>query len=411
MDDSVLNILERMAENGTAPDEGCSLFGVGYEDAFERLTRVYLDKAFARGRSAEKFIVGPFGSGKTHFLRQLMEIARHDIGCATAEITLNRDLDYTKTLAVYTEIARELKTPGSDGRGIPNLIETAFEKVKRSAAESGLDTTVAFRGWVAGLEMLDLEEPSFARVIRGCIDARLADEQERFKIHCRWLSGEVADRRLADEVGATPVKSADQNRFGRRALQSLCQFIRHAQFAGTVIGFDEAEQSFSVSRKRMDAILSMLQSSINATADLKKGAALIVYALTPDVVEKMENFAALQQRVADPGPGQGFFDGNTRAPKIDLTRRDDPARELEAIGVKLVDLLYEAFATELRLDRSQVNETIRVIAEQVARDDAAASNRRTMAKQTCSVLLRCYEDGVLEYNPADDQTDDEEAEV
>ena len=69
-------MFERISENGTAPSEGCKLFGVGYEEAFERLKRKYIIERFERGDSAEKFVHGPFGSGKTHFLRQLMEIAR-----------------------------------------------------------------------------------------------------------------------------------------------------------------------------------------------------------------------------------------------------------------------------------------------------------------------------------------------
>ena len=62
----VLDILERIAETGTAPTDGCHLFGVGFEDAFERLKKKYLEGRIARGGSAEKFIVGPYGAGKTH---------------------------------------------------------------------------------------------------------------------------------------------------------------------------------------------------------------------------------------------------------------------------------------------------------------------------------------------------------
>ena len=72
---NVVGILERVAENGHAPKAGCHLFGVGYEDAFARLRKTYFVDRFQNGGSAEKFVVGPFGSGKTHFLRELLEIA------------------------------------------------------------------------------------------------------------------------------------------------------------------------------------------------------------------------------------------------------------------------------------------------------------------------------------------------
>ncbi|MFA5385207.1 MAG: hypothetical protein WC364_11190 [Eubacteriales bacterium] len=53
----IVDMLERMAEHGHAPQDGCSLFGVGYEDAFKRLREAYLERRFKRGGSAEKFVV------------------------------------------------------------------------------------------------------------------------------------------------------------------------------------------------------------------------------------------------------------------------------------------------------------------------------------------------------------------
>ena len=41
----VVEILERIAEHGTAPKDGCSLFGFGYEEAFDRLSSA-LDHGF-----------------------------------------------------------------------------------------------------------------------------------------------------------------------------------------------------------------------------------------------------------------------------------------------------------------------------------------------------------------------------
>ena len=94
MEIDVLALLESLAEKGTPPTDGCTLFGVGYDDAFERLKRTYLERRFSNGGSAEKFVVGPFGSGKTHFLRQFLEIAR-DMDCVTAEVPLTRSFDIT----------------------------------------------------------------------------------------------------------------------------------------------------------------------------------------------------------------------------------------------------------------------------------------------------------------------------
>jgi hypothetical protein len=389
----LLSMIERIAETGTAPRDGCSLFGVGYEDAFARLQSVYLDKRFARGGSAEKFVIGPFGSGKTHFLRQLMELAR-DQGCVTAEISLNRDIDFVQSLVVYREVAREIRPPGSEQTGVGALLDAALERVRAQAPTADAIEPL-LHGWVSALEGHQLKHDGFARMMRRALDARLREDDTTFEACCRWLGGEVHDRILAKDLGVAVVAKAEQNIFARRATLSLFQFVRFARFPGTVVTFDEAEQGLAVDKRRMQRILSMLQSDINAIADLEGGSALVVYALTPDIVEQMERFAALAQRVADPGPGSGFFDGNARAPKIDLRHRGEPARELALMGRQLAEVLYQHASPPPAIPREAVLERIETLASEVATDDPSTSSRRTMMKRTASVLMQVVEEGTL----------------
>jgi hypothetical protein len=392
---NVIAMIERMAEYGTAPSDGCALFGVGYEEAFARLRAKYLDERFARGDSAEKFVVGPFGSGKTHFLRQLMELARA-MDCATAEVALNKDLDFTRSLVVYREVTREIRTPGADERGIRPLLAAALDQVRgRAAGNAALgDRLVA--GWIAGLDKTDFELETFGRVLRQGFEAQLREDDATFVAACRWLDGEVSERTLARELGLTPVAKAEENLHGRRMLLSLFQFIRAAGFRGTVVSYDEAEQGLDVARRDLPRILSRLQSNINAVADLRNGAALIVYAFEPGLVEKLDQFPALQQRLIDPGPGYGFFDGNTLAPRIDLTFRDNPERELRAIGLRLTELLYQHATRDLGADQRRVGTIVAELAHEIATADPTSANRRTMVKRTCAMLIRLHDEGVLD---------------
>lgn len=390
----VIAMLDRMAQYGTAPREGCSLFGVGYEDAFARLRRTYLEGRFARGGSDEKFVVGPFGSGKTHFLRQLMELAR-DLDCATAEVGLNKDLDFTRNLVVYSQVAQAIRPPRATSGGIRALLLASLERVRAGAGENPALAGALLDGWLAGLDTAPFELEGFGRMVRRGIEAHLLGDDATFVAVCRWLGGELADRPLAKSLGVAPAGASVEGIYGRRALLSLFQFVRLAGFRGTVVAFDEAEQGLEVDNKKRDRIYSMLQSQINALADLENGSALIVYALTTDLVEKMERFAALQQRVADPGPGQGFFDGNTRAVRIPLMQRGDPLAELRQIGHRLVDLLYDHVGTSLTVGRNAVVERVDALAEEIVADDVTSASRRTMVKRTSALLIRVYEDGVL----------------
>jgi hypothetical protein len=387
-----------MAELGTAPDEGCGLFGVGYEEAFERLRVKYIEQRFSRGGSAEKFVIGPYGSGKTHFLRQLMEIGRQ-AGCVTAEVKLTKDVDFTKSLVVYREVVNEIRCPGSDQRGIRPLLAACVDRVRSHAMGDNATADLLARSWIAGLDKQDFELAPYGRVLRQGLEAHLNHDNQTFEAACRWLAGDVGDRVLARDLAVAVVAKNEENIHGNRAMLSLFQFVRCARFQGTVLTFDEAEQGLNQNRKTMDRILSMLQSRINAISDLKKGSALIVYAFTPDLIEQMERLAALQQRVADPGPGMGFFDGNTLAPRIELTHRNDPEGELRRMGRKYVNIAYDHPQWSCTVPRERMLATIDQLASEITIDELSSSSRRSMAKRTCATLMRAFDEGIIDTAP------------
>ncbi len=389
----IINLYEKLAEHGHAPVEGCRLFSVGYEDAFERLKQKYLVERFGRGGSAEKFVIGPFGSGKTHFLRHLIEVAR-ELNCVVAEVALNKDVDFTKSLIVYQEVARELRTPGRNGKGMRALLLGCMDQV-RNKAPSKEDAEEFLSAWISGLDLASFQLDNFGLVARRALEAYLEGNEGLFNTVCRWLSGEVTNRSIAKDLGFKTVSGSEQNLYARRALFSLAQFVRSAGYTGTVMCFDEAEQGLGVDKRKMNQILSMLQSGINAVADLQNGSLLIVFALTPDLVATMENLEALRQRVADPGPGQGFFDGNTLAPKIDLTRRRDPIEDLRAIGYRLVEVFYERINRKLTVAKEEALKMAEQLAVSIGQSDPTSSNRRTMVKNTCARLLRLCNIGTV----------------
>jgi len=160
--------LDHLSSVGTAPLEGCTALGVGYEDAFDRLERMYLADGFERGRSAEKFVIGPFGSGKTHFLRQVMEVARTR-ACVTAEVALSKHVDFTRTLMVYSEVAREIRAPESMSTGVRALLRSALARVCDQAPAGRM--AVFTRAWIDGIAAADYPLPAFGRIVRRALDA------------------------------------------------------------------------------------------------------------------------------------------------------------------------------------------------------------------------------------------------
>ena len=385
---NAMDLFTRLAQFGTAPPEGCALFGVGYDDAFERLKSFYIQQGFSRGSSAEKFVAGPYGSGKTHFLRQLMEIAREQ-GCVTSEVALNKEVDFTDGLVVYQELARGLRVPGSSVPGIRPFLRQACSLVAATAEGSGGNPEELLSAWASGLSDSGLPSEPFARVARKAVRAHMKNDEVEYEAACRWLAGEVADRALAKSLGESLVPSSQHQLHARHARLSLFQLVRAAGFPGTVVCFDEAEQGMDVDKKKTAKIFSRLLSEINALIDSPGASALVVYGVTPDVIEKIgERLPALKQRIDDPAPGQGFFSGTTTAPTIDLTQRDDPVADLERIAKSLTGLFYDRI--EGAGDASPRAEALAKacdLATQVAAEEPSSSARRVLVKRVCSGLL------------------------
>jgi len=402
-----ITMLERMASNGTAPDEGCSVFGVGYEDAFERIKKKYLTEQFSRGTSSEKFVVGPYGSGKTHFLRQLMEIAS-EMDCIISEVPLNKDIDFTNSLMVYTEVVRNLRDLYSIDHGIKLILKSSIEKVKtlcKDNPSSGLREQI-LRNWISGIDKTDLKLDFFGKVIKKALWAILEEDEIILDRCCRWLQGDINDKNLAKELDVPKIDKSSNNLYAKRLMMSLFQFIKHAKFNGTVVCFDEAEQGLSVNKKKTDKILSMLMSGIEAITNLQGGSAFIVYAITPDLADKMKNFPALQQRIISPR-GRGFFDGNTLAPLIELTTHD-PIKDLQRIGRRLVDLSYELYYDEIFSQKEDILEEIDKIAKGILKQNSSVSSRRDMVKETCIMLQGLIDSGEFHNYIEQDFSDEKE---
>jgi hypothetical protein len=383
---NIIDAYEHMAEYGTAPREGCKLFDVGNAQALERLRDVYLLGKMERGSSGEKFVIGPYGSGKTHFLRQVLELSQ-SLGCVTSEVALTKDVDSSNSFLIYKATAAAFHVPQSAASGISGLFQAAVTRVQQAAEVSGHIAEPILDGWLSALGRHDFRSTHFSAVLPRALEALRDGDAASFEAFVRWFNGDVIKPSQARRYKLPVVPRNELQVFGQQALLSMFQFIRLAGFRGTVVVYDEAEQSFALQGKRLDRLLSLLQSKINALADLTDGAAVILYAITPDVAEKMATFAALQQRIADPGPSMSFFDGNPYAVKIDLTQHRDGIGDLSAIGRKLADLLVGHLPGTDPSAVHSVHNDIQRAAQQIAAVDATSGSRRTMVKQTCALLL------------------------
>lgn len=398
---SARHILRNIAERGTAPDEGCARFGVGYDDAFSRLRKEYLEEVFEDGGASCKVVVGEYGSGKTHFLRHFSEFARSE-GCVTAFVKLNANVVFTENLTVYRQVAKALEFPNASDRGVGALLWKISDRLDGSYDGPALRVH-RLAAWVNDDdERIDLgfENQTFARVAKRTLRAMRDGDVDIRSAGIRWLEGNVTEAPLAKQLSIGAVRSGEAMLYGREALLSLFQLIHLGGFPGTVVCFDEAEQSINLNKSKKERILLNLRATADALAD-SRGSALVFFAITPEVEESVRTYPALQGVLQDPAPGRSFWEGrgNIRASKIDMNYRDDPVLELERIGLGLVAMLYNEKG-ELASSREDVEAMVRRVAEDIVSTEPRSSARRTMAKRAAFMLMELYDHGDLRFPEA-----------
>ncbi len=394
--EEIIDILKNMASTGQPPQEGCSKLGVGYDSEFAKLKKEYIEDQFQKGKSTEKFVVGPYGAGKTHFLRQFIEVSKV-CGCATAEIQLSKAIDITKQLTVYKEVVNCLKVPGQNKFGMEELLRCCIDEVNRKSPDpnSGsffIDT------WIAGLAASDLAEPRYKRVLILTIKAFVDSHNELSDAGIRWLEGDVSNRHICKILnGESPIPSVEQNLFGQKALFCLCQFIRYSGFKGTIVAYDQADEAVDVGKKKKDQILSMLRTESDARRQLtnNNASAFFMYAFTPPIIQDMNHYPALLSRIQEPDPRHNFFDGNVYSPIIDLQQpyqqKDTSLIFLQKIGERLVYLFYKTYGKKIEKSREDLLRECYGWADEIDAKDQSIQKRRDMVKLTCSRLIQLYE--------------------
>ena len=111
MDVAPLELLAHLAELGTPPDDGAAVLRVsaGLHDSLKRIERETLP-FIAEGGGEIQFVFGPYGRGKTHFLKALAQWAS-ERGCVTAYVDCQRPFE--SLVETYRAIAAGMTPPGT----------------------------------------------------------------------------------------------------------------------------------------------------------------------------------------------------------------------------------------------------------------------------------------------------------
>lgn len=383
------HIIETLGSFGTPPGRGIQHFNVGNQSLLKALDTYYLSSYLQDGGAAYKMVIGDYGSGKSHFLYCLRDMA-WERNFAVAKVDLSPiETPYNDQKKVYQAVAQNLiwhesDTSFSDETGLTRFLQGTLERVVGHNLSLETLQTPLYRALVDTLEATSIDSPAYQMAVLAYFDALIRDNDERLDSLSRWLMGETtspADTKILREVGVTG-KINKPNAF--RMLRSLCQMIRALSYSGLILLFDEVDRMASVGGKAEKLATDTLREVIDRTREDLPGA-MFVYAVPPQFInEVVPKYPALQQRVRAPGR---FSYINHFSPLINLDRLDLDENDLMlTIGEKLIPIYETAFDTQLDPAIQRANAAILA---NVARDVFLdVSHRRLFVKSFVSELSR-----------------------
>jgi hypothetical protein len=382
-------IIEILGSFGTPPARGIQYFNVGNRSLLDAIDEFYLSSYLQDGGAAFKMVVGDYGSGKSHFLYCLRDIA-WERNFAVAKVDLSpTETPYNDQKRVYQAVANNLlwHEPAegvSDESGLTRFLRGTLERI--AGEELSLETLInpLYRAMVDTLEATPVDSPAYQTAVIAYFDSLIRQQEERVDSLNRWLMGEdtsPTDTKILREVGVTG-KINRPNAF--RMLRSLCQVIRALSYSGLVLLFDEVDRMASVGGKAEKLATDTLREVIDRSREDLPGT-MFVYAVPPQFINDIvPKYPALQQRVRAPGR---FSRVNHFSPIINIDTLDlDEDDLMMAIGDKLIPIYEAAFNTQFNHKIQQANA---VILANVARDVFLdISHRRLFVKSFVVELSR-----------------------
>lgn len=287
---------------GVVPRTGFEHFSVGRS---REVAAVLADVGTAaRGRSAVRVVVGPYGSGKSFMLALARSAARRaNLATTTADLSPDRRFyggDGTAR-ALYAELARNITTaeaPG--GPGMPTILDRILSRAQDEASSTGADVEKVLDQRLTTLQSLNLGF-AFADVVRLYARAGVTNDATMQGRCLRWLRGEYTSRTHArSEIG---LSNFLDDRDCWDAIKVVAALARLGGFDGLLICVDELVniQKLPTARARkanLEQILKILNDCLQTDAS-----GLVVYlGATPEALEDQRtglfSYDALRTRLA-----------------------------------------------------------------------------------------------------------------
>jgi len=404
----------RSLTRGTTVADAARYIHVGHEKWITAQRELFAEIA-DDGGSETKFVRGAYGSGKSHFLVVVQDIAR-EIGWATAHVECKVDgvqIDRFETL--YPKITEKLRA--SD---LPATIESSLDDMKTDPVRALLDRWSQKLLQAAGIRPDAISRPfdapsriysnlerglmksnlpaDFTKCLASYVRATEAEDLETTNAVVDWMKGGARKVRIPRHYLRRPVPGdARDNRecFDLRplgagtaaeALRGLLWLVRSAGYPGLILCIDEVEELAKLpTRKRRDQALQALREHVdNAGGDSGYQRLCLYLAATPAMFDDEEYFPrydALQTRIHPISE-----EINWRAPVIDLDRTPLDPREMKEMAKRIREVHVCAYGPGAAT--ASPESLIEAFVEEVVRSRFRIAKPRLLARLVVDELER-----------------------
>lgn len=231
---------------GVVPRRGQHLVQVGRAEEVKALVRDI--ERIEDGGSGVRFVIGPYGSGKTFFLHLVRSVALEQ-GLVTmhADLTPDRRLHATggQARTWYAELARNMATRTlPEGGSLPSVVERFVGGARREAQEKELDTSDVIEQRLHRLSEM-VGGYDFAAVVGAYWKAHETGDEALKQAAVRWLRGEYTTKTDARKDLGVRTFIDDANVYDH--LKLLGRFVSLAGYGGLLVVADEMVNLYKLS--------------------------------------------------------------------------------------------------------------------------------------------------------------------
>jgi hypothetical protein len=324
---------------GVVPRLGLQHIQVGRQREIQAVVRD-IDRV-ADGGACTRFIIGPYGAGKTFFLFLVRQIAlQRKLVVMQADLGPDRRIHASggQARTLFSELAKSLATRSSpDGGALRGIVETFIAQTIEQALGVPLERAISdrlapLREMVSGYDFASV----IAAYARGYDEGNGALQEAAL----RWLRAEYTTKTEArNDLGVRTI--IDDLTF-YDALKLMAKLVRIAGYAGLLVCLDELVnlyklQNAQARKQNYEQILRMLNDTLQGTTE---GLGLL-YGGTPDFLldtrRGLYSYEALQSRLA----------GNSFASE-EIVDMGGPVMRLQSLTIEellhLLERLRDVFA-------------------------------------------------------------------